>query len=1093
MANQEITQCLTLLQQAFRCPICLDSIQNARVSPCSHVFCNLCLEKTNSGRSSSTCPLCKKQFPTRAFVPSNKFDQIAKAINETVDNFAEESQTEFVPATRFEPLHLSQEFSQALPQKPKDTPQKRASTARFSVRNTRIEQLAKATKRAPAEFFKHIKGKNNNRRSSYSKEETQSLLSNQADDNEQTDSNHQKELFALTQTPLPVESRDLDFSDFPDLSTKRNSIDNVENDSQQRSFMRSRRPRLLSAVKKHVFRSLSRERKRRLGSPDSQNSTVSSCSVIPPLRERLSLMSTPTERTKGSPKLRGRKRRRLSNELYSPWLRNSRMHFLKKYRIPSQPPISRSASSELPSGQSPSWSGLKNLTGDMARVSKRPPLLFSSKKKIDANLSTSSADKSSVGVREARKFPVCRFSLPAIVGWKFKETVSSEAVSERSLICASCGSEMLLFPKSNYCTAPTNPPPCPQIHAETSYFPDSFICRPTKDTEKAGKNEKCASANATPIKTQTVESPGLMSVVTIQPSCIPQTFSLNSKPCSGRSSPSTINIQPSMVPQSLSLSTFAPKTQTEGESGGLSGGLDLTVALVEATDTHPTPQVLSSANTPASLITELPQGPSNPMPSDASLESIPRISQPSLLFISKLSKYYHVRFPLACINDFSFTDGPKESKTGTNGEMAEDVVGPQQELVTMDVVEDDIDVISASPTSSSTLLTAIPEPSRSQDGLHSRIVGVVCIDEDVDIIPSSQNEEADVMENMDTTIVARVESSQIDAAPTAPRSLGPLPITDTMPFTQTVPRSLQTSIIADTENVFGRNDEESPQPTIYITGSNLTAEQANAVRRFCATFNAKETPTFDPSHTTHVVITTSEKNPRVATRTLKYFMAVLYGTWLVNPFWIRDCLLENKILPEESYEIRGDYQCETLHEGPRKGRLRLPYLNTTIPFSSNAINVQASSSHLRDCRPFVDLVICPFKSINPLSINDFEAIVIAGGGTFVKDICLVNADVIRATREAVLGSNGAIEDSITQMNGIKKCLIITQPRVKGFNISECVDFNDHWIYAISLFSIVSVLFEKYKIPVIGVSWLLNCAASYSRLPLSNAYTIYAKY
>lgn len=416
------------------------------------------------------------------------------------------------------------------PQQSKDTSKKRSSTTRFSVRNARIEQIAKATKRAPAEFFKHIRGKNNNRRSSNSKEESQSLLSNQANDNEQTEPDHQRELFAMTQTPLPVEPGTVDLSDFPDLSGNKNSNDSVEGDNQQRSFLRSRRPRLLSTVKKHVFRSLSRDRKRRLGSPDSQNSTVSSCSLIPPLRERLSLVSTPTERIKSSPpKLRGRKRRRLSNELYSPWLRNSRMHFLKKYRIPSQPPMTRSASSELPSTQSPSWSGLKNITGDIARGSKRPPLLFSSKKKTDANLSTSSAEKNSVGARETRKFPVCRFSLPAIVGRKFKETVSTGAVEERRLICASCGSELLLFLKSNYCTAPTDPPPCPQIHAETSYFPDSFICRPNKEGENEEKGGKCASANVTPIRKQVKESPGLMSVVTIQPSCIPQTFSLNSK------------------------------------------------------------------------------------------------------------------------------------------------------------------------------------------------------------------------------------------------------------------------------------------------------------------------------------------------------------------------------------------------------------------------------------------------------------------------------------------------------------------------------------------------------------------------------------
>lgn len=154
---------------------------------------------------------------------------------------------------------------------------------------------------------------------------------------------------------------------------------------------------------------------------------------------------------------------------------------------------------------------------------------------------------------------------------------------------------------------------------------------------------------------------------------------------------------------------------------------------------------------------------------------------------------------------------------------------------TMDVEEDDNEVISASPNPSPLQPIAISEPSGLLEGSHSRTVGGEGIDEDVDIIPSSQNEEAEqatttVVEPVDTTIVARVESSQAGAALTTLQALGPLPITDTMPFTQAAPRALQTSVIADTENMFGRNDEEPPQPTIYITGSNLTAEQAVILR-----------------------------------------------------------------------------------------------------------------------------------------------------------------------------------------------------------------------------------------------------------------------
>lgn len=329
----------------------------------------------------------------------------------------------------------------------------------------------------------------------------------------------------MTQTPLPVEPNAVDLSEFPDLSIK-GSKRSDDGHNRQGSFPRQRKPRLFSAVRKRVFRSLSRERKRRLGSPspESQGSTVSVCSIIPPLRERLSLRSLPVE-SRTSPKLRGRKCRRLSNELYSPWLRNSRMHFLKKYRIPPQPTMSRTASSELASGQSPSWLGLKNLGGDMIRSSRRQlPLRISSKKKTVDTADTT--NKSSVVTApEPRKDPVCRFSLPTATRL-FKETVSAQC-EEKKLICNNCGSEMLLFLNPTSC-APTFPSPCPEIHTETSYFPDSFICQPRSNGEEKSK-EKSVTANTTPVGRQAEVSPATTSVVTIQPSYIPQTFSLTSK------------------------------------------------------------------------------------------------------------------------------------------------------------------------------------------------------------------------------------------------------------------------------------------------------------------------------------------------------------------------------------------------------------------------------------------------------------------------------------------------------------------------------------------------------------------------------------
>ncbi|KAM7532823.1 hypothetical protein Aperf_G00000129088 [Anoplocephala perfoliata] len=1074
MADQEIKQCLTMLQQAFSCPICLDYIENPRISPCSHIFCNHCLEKNHGGKTSTTCPICKREFSTRAFTYSHKFHQVSKTVKEIIENYAEESQTDFVPVTRFDPLHLSQEFSQVVPQI-KETPQRR-NGPRFSKPNPRLDQLAKTTKRAPAALVNRIRARSR-KSTNFNDDSKKSLLANQTDEIEPY-----KELFTMTQTPLPVEPNAVNLSEFPDLSIKASKCDD-DLHNRQDPFPRQRRPGLFSAVRKRVFRSFSRERKRRLESPspESRSSTVSVCSVIPPLRERLSLLSAPIE-SKPSPKLRGRKCRRLSSELYSPWLRNSRMHFLKKYRIPPQPTVSRSASSELAGGRSPSWLVLKNLGGDMIRSSRHQlPLRISSKKKTENT--ANATDKSSVTTaNESRKGLVCRFSLP---------------------------SATRLFKEIPPC-APTFPSPCPQIHAETSYFPDSFISRPQSNGEEKNK-KKSLPENGTPVGRQAELSPAATSVATIQPSYIPQTFSLNSKSSSvsGKSSPSTINIQPSVVPQSLS---FATPAEVDVEGPANADSLNLTLTLVEAKDIHPLP-LPSSSNT-ASHVPEMLQ-----TQTSGSVGCANGATKTGDARVSLVKNNIEPKESASANLVVEPPDSTPQFENGANIEMEEEAnclqKEPEKEVTmvdaremkgllaevgteTIDVEEapDGQGVISASPTPPPIQSTVL-EPSKVLDHIHGSTIGDEAgpphadeVDEDVDIIPSSQNEEQATVEAINATLVARVESSQ-DGVPAPVVSFGPLPITvaaDTMPFTQTS-CVLQTSVIADTENT-SKNDEEPTQPTIFITGSNLTAEQAvswplfvgcarlayinvnllylpqqNAVHRFCSKFHAMETLTFDPAHTTHVVITTSDSNPHIATRTLKYFMAVLYGTWLVNPLWIRDCLRENKILSEEPYEIRGDLQCESLHDGPRRGRLRISSFPTPH-FSSNIVQ-----SSRRDRRPFIELVICPFQNISPLSMNDLEAIVVAGGGTFVQDITNVDVDVIRATRESLTNS-----DSLAlPVDGRTKCLIVTQPRAKGFKKADC-----------------AALFEQYNVPIVSVSWLLNCAASYSRLTLTNFYCVCAR-
>ncbi|VDM24805.1 unnamed protein product, partial [Hydatigera taeniaeformis] len=247
----------------------------------------------------------------------------------------------------------------------------------------------------------------------------------------------------------------------------------------------------------------------------------------------------------------------------------------------------------------------------------------------------------------------------------------------------------------------------------------------------------------------------------------------------------------------------------------------------------------------------------------------------------------------------------------------------------------------------------------------------------------------------------RIESSQ----PAAASTLEILPLTQTpsctyvsgaIPFTQS--RCLSTSLTADTENINPKSDEKgSAQPAIFVTGSNLSPIEINALRRFCRQFNAFEMPSFEPNRTTHVVMATQVTRPRVAQRTLKYFMGILYGAWVVNTLWVRKCLLAATLLPEETFEIQGDTMCGDCHEGPRRGRLRV----AAIPPSLSTSNQCTALLSYPDQRgPFTGLLLCPFGDISPLTPKDFDALVIGGGGTPITEPSLFPSEVVVTATDA---------------------------------------------------------------------------------------------
>nr|VZI22132.1 unnamed protein product [Spirometra erinaceieuropaei] len=434
---------------------------------------------------------------------------------------------------------------------------------------------------------------------------------------------------------------------------------------------------------------------------------------------------------------------------------------------------------------------------------------------------------------------------------------------------------------------------------------------------------------------------------------------------------------------------------------------------------------------------------------------------------------------------------------------------PKHQPTEVDSVREKADSIVPAPTSPDLSITRVSGPHDSDMDLRAPDASDL---DAVDMIPSSQLEES--MGELDTTEeaktaasvlqdrpvflsnrsasdcvtinkddvgsalsrVTRVENSQTNNTTTTSQnsssSFLPLPVhtkpsphltqlqgpnvcVDTIPFTPpTGTQAAQmSSLIEDTENAAPGDTAKVQHPAIYITGSNLSSVELNSLRRFCRQFNAVEDSRFVPGRTTHVVVATETFRPRVAQRTFKYFMGILHRAWIVNTAWIRKCLLANALLNEESFEIQGDTVCGDCHEGPRRGRLKVP----AFPSDPDPLR-QVKDPSLVDRRPFSGLSLCPFGNLGALTKKDFAALVEGGGGTVISDPALFPAPTSVAS------------DSKRRRALCNMILTSPSPQVDPTAYEE--------------------LSKHYGVPVVNISWLLNCVSVYRRLPISKIYVIH---
>ncbi|KAL9823704.1 breast cancer type 1 susceptibility protein isoform 2-T2 [Geothlypis trichas] len=125
-------------------------------------------------------------------------------------------------------------------------------------------------------------------------------------------------------------------------------------------------------------------------------------------------------------------------------------------------------------------------------------------------------------------------------------------------------------------------------------------------------------------------------------------------------------------------------------------------------------------------------------------------------------------------------------------------------------------------------------------------------------------------------------------------------------------------------NSAGKENTANPVGTkrkeMSIVVSGLNHSEHLVVQKF-----VKKTQSTLSNHitegTTHVIMKTDEE--LVCERTLKYFLGIAGGRWVLGFQWIIQSFKAGRILDEENFEVRGDVINGRNHQGPRRARQAL--------------------------------------------------------------------------------------------------------------------------------------------------------------------------
>ncbi|XP_054313710.2 breast cancer type 1 susceptibility protein homolog isoform X22 [Pongo pygmaeus] len=189
-----------------------------------------------------------------------------------------------------------------------------------------------------------------------------------------------------------------------------------------------------------------------------------------------------------------------------------------------------------------------------------------------------------------------------------------------------------------------------------------------------------------------------------------------------------------------------------------------------------------------------------------------------------------------------------------------------------------------------------------------------------------------------------------------------------------VAESAQSPAAPQTTNTAGYNameesvSREKPELTastervnkrMSMVVSGLTPEEFMLVYKFARKHHITLTNLIT-EETTHVVMKTDAEF--VCERTLKYFLGIAGGKWVVSYFWVTQSIKERKMLNEHDFEVRGDVVNGRNHQGPKRAR------------------------ESQDRKIFRGLEICCYGPFTNMPTDQLEWIVQLCGASVVKEL-----------------------------------------------------------------------------------------------------------